>query len=161
MRKKEFRMTRRFVTLVTLAAMLLAGTFAFAGKSGGSGGGGGKSGGKSGGKQQSDQSDQSAKKGSSSRVDADLDSLAKQLNLTDEQKAKIKPILQDQAKKLKDLKKDSSIAKADRKAKSSEIKQDSLKQIRPILTADQQKKLDEMPKSEHKGGKHSDKQQAE
>lgn len=149
-------MTKRVVTFVTLVAMLLVGTCAFAGKSGGSGGGGGKSGGKSNGQKKSDKSDKG-----SSRVDGDLESLAKQLGLTDDQKAKIKPILADQAKKLKDMKKDSSLAKADRKTKSSEIRQDTLKQIRPILTADQQKKLDEMPKPQHKGGKHGDKQQGE
>lgn len=136
-------MKKRFATLTVLAAMLLLGTYGFAQKSQG------KSGGKSGGHKQS-----------SSRVDADLASLTQQLSLTDDQQAKIKPILEEQSKKLKGLKTDSSLPQADMKAKRSEIRRATVEQIRPILTADQQKKLDQMPKSHgKKGGSQGEKAQ--
>ena len=123
-------MTRRFLIFVTLGATLLVGTCAFAQKSGG------KSGGKSG----------SKLGGSASRVNADLESLSQQLTLTEDQKTKIKPILLSQSKKLREMKKDSSLGKDDLKAERRDIRQETLLQIRPILTVEQQKKLDEMPR---------------
>src|SRR5260221_10192991 len=51
-----------------------------------------------------------------------LDMLAKQLELTDEQKTKIKPILEEQAKKIKDLRADISLSQEDRRAKMKAIR---------------------------------------
>ena len=73
-----------------------------------------------------------------------LQQLAAQLNLTDDQKAKITPILQDEFQQIQQVRVDTSLTRRERFAKMGEIRQNANKQIRPILTPDQQKKLDEM-----------------
>ena len=70
--------------------------------------------------------------------------MTKQLKLTDEQQAKIKPILEEQHKKMMDLREDNSMAREDRFAKFREIRQESMEKIKPILTSEQQKKWEKM-----------------
>lgn len=74
---------------------------------------------------------------------ARLDHMSKMLNLTDDQKAKIKPILDNETQQMQALKSDTSTAKQDRRAKAMEIHKSSMDQIRPILNSDQQAKLDQ------------------
>jgi Spy/CpxP family protein refolding chaperone len=63
--------------------------------------------------------------------------LVKTLNLTDDQKAKVQPII-DQAKpQLKAIHQDAM-------QKAKVVMDNTMSQIRPILTADQQKKLDDI-----------------
>jgi periplasmic protein CpxP/Spy len=81
-----------------------------------------------------------------------LDRMSQRLNLTDDQKEKIKPILEDQAKQMQALRQDSSSSQDDRPMKFREIREKSMAQIRPILTSDQQKKMDEMMKQHHGRG---------
>ena len=76
--------------------------------------------------------------------DAMLDHMSTELNLSDDQKTKIKPILEQQSKQMQDLRQSTSTSDQDRRAKMKEIHENTMSQIRPILTADQQKKLDEM-----------------
>jgi Spy/CpxP family protein refolding chaperone len=68
----------------------------------------------------------------------------KQLQLTDEQQAKIKPILEEQYKQMMDLRQDTSMSREDRIAKFREVRQQSLEKIKPILTPEQQKKWQEI-----------------
>jgi Spy/CpxP family protein refolding chaperone len=68
----------------------------------------------------------------------------KQLQLTDEQQAKIKPILEEQHKQMMDLRQDTSMSREDRIAKFREVRQQSLEKIKPILTPEQQKKWQEI-----------------
>ena len=70
--------------------------------------------------------------------------MTKQLQLTDEQQAKIKPILEDQHKQMMDLRQDTSMSRQDRFAKFRDIRQKSLDKIKPILTAEQQQKWQKM-----------------
>jgi protein CpxP len=88
--------------------------------------------------------------GSSGRADAELSDLSQKLSLTDDQKAKIKPILDDQSTKIHALKKDTTMAKDDQKANSKTIRDASSQKIRGLLTPDQQKTFDGMSK---RGGK--------
>jgi len=76
--------------------------------------------------------------------DAMLEHMSKELNLTDDQKTKIKPILEDQSKQMQDLRQNTSASEQDRHAKMKQIHESTMSQLRPILTSDQQKKLDEM-----------------
>ena len=73
------------------------------------------------------------------------------LGLTQDQQAKIKPILADQKKALDTLGDDASIEKGAKRAKSMEIRKAHREQIRALLTPEQQKKLDEL-KEEHGRG---------
>jgi len=76
--------------------------------------------------------------------DAQLEHMSTELNLTDAQKTKIKPILEDTSKQMQQLRQDSSLSEQDRRAKMQEIHQNAMSQVRPILNADQQKKLESM-----------------
>jgi periplasmic protein CpxP/Spy len=79
-----------------------------------------------------------------------LQVLSEKLSLTDDQKAKVTPILEDQTKQLKALHADASLSDDERKAKRHDIMQSAQDQIRPLLTADQQSKFDAMRKHHRK-----------
>lgn len=82
--------------------------------------------------------------------DAQLQRMSQELNLTDDQKTKIKPILEDESKQIQQLRQDTSLSQEDKRSKFQEIHQKLMSQIKPILTSDQQKKLDSM----HERGGH-------
>jgi hypothetical protein len=73
-----------------------------------------------------------------------LEHMSKALNLTDDQKEKIKPMLQDEASKMQALHSDSSLSQQDRRAKFMQIHQQTLDQMKTVLNSDQQKKLEQM-----------------
>jgi protein CpxP len=75
-----------------------------------------------------------------------LEEMSKQLNLTDDQKAKLKPILQDEAQQLQAVHNDASLSQDQKKAKAREIHAASKPQINSVLTPDQQKQWKEMKK---------------
>ncbi|MGH9522178.1 MAG: hypothetical protein ACRD3E_06570 [Terriglobales bacterium] len=77
---------------------------------------------------------------------AELGRLTKELNLTQDQQEKIKPILEDQQKQMEALRSDSSVQGPDRRSKMMDIRKDHMDQIRNVLTSDQQTKFDEMQK---------------
>ena len=69
-----------------------------------------------------------------------LDGISETLNLTADQKAKVQPIL-DQAKP------QMAAIHQDAMQKSKTVMDDTMSKIRPLLAADQQKKLDDMQKA--------------
>lgn len=92
-----------------------------------------------------------AKKGKSSgggaaaKAETELADLTKALTLTDDQQAKIKPILADESAKIragKGKKGATAPSADDTKAKNKIIRDDANKQIRALLTPDQQKIFD-------------------
>lgn len=76
--------------------------------------------------------------------EAMVEHLSTQLSLTDDQKAKIKPMAEDVYKKMNEVRQDSSLSEPERRAKIREIHEDALGHVKTILNAEQQKKLDEM-----------------
>ncbi|MFA6290004.1 MAG: Spy/CpxP family protein refolding chaperone [Opitutaceae bacterium] len=70
-----------------------------------------------------------------------LKELADKLGLTDDQKAKLKPIIQDEAQAMKDLREDTSLDETARREKMMEIRKAHREQIAAILTPEQQAKL--------------------
>jgi Spy/CpxP family protein refolding chaperone len=77
--------------------------------------------------------------------------MTKQLNLTEDQQAKIKPILEDQHKQMMGLREDSSLSREQRRAKFQEIRKQTFEKMNPILTSEQQKQLQEMQQMRHEG----------
>ena len=75
---------------------------------------------------------------------AKLQDIAAQLGLTEEQKAMIAPILQQQAAELRLLKEDAAAKRLERARRLREINQKAAGQIRPLLTPEQQRKYDEL-----------------
>ncbi|MGP8176054.1 MAG: Spy/CpxP family protein refolding chaperone [Terracidiphilus sp.] len=76
--------------------------------------------------------------------DEQLQRLDKSLKLTDDQKASIKPILEDRQKKMESLHSDTSLSREDRMGKMKSIMEDSNGKIREVLNDDQKKQFDEM-----------------
>lgn len=70
--------------------------------------------------------------------------MKEQLNLTDDQTEKLKPIMQERRDKMQALRKDTALTQEDKMAKRKEIMDDSNAKIKPILTAEQQDKFTQM-----------------
>jgi Spy/CpxP family protein refolding chaperone len=78
----------------------------------------------------------------SGRADAELADLSKSLNLTDDQKAKIKPIIDDKEAQIHSAKMAKTGTDEEKKAKTKAIRDDAKTKIRAELTPDQQKIYD-------------------
>jgi Spy/CpxP family protein refolding chaperone len=76
------------------------------------------------------------------RVDARLKGMSQMLALTDDQKAKIKPLLEDEFKQYEELQQDKALAPEERMKKFREVRESMQAKIKPILTAEQQQKLE-------------------
>ncbi|MGH9544683.1 MAG: hypothetical protein ACRD23_05655 [Terriglobales bacterium] len=92
-------------------------------------------------------------------VDDQLEHLTKKLKLSDDQQAKLKPILEDQRKQMEQIHNDSSLSREDRFSKMQELRQSSDTQVKSVLNEDQQKSFDKMRQEQqdrmsrwHKGG---------
>jgi Spy/CpxP family protein refolding chaperone len=77
-------------------------------------------------------------------VDDQIKHLSKKLNLTDDQQAKLKPILEDQRKQMDTIHSDSSLSREDRFSKMQALRQSSDAQIKSVLNDEQQKNFDKM-----------------
>lgn len=73
-----------------------------------------------------------------------IDQIAKDLNLTDDQKTKLKAAMEEQMQKMRALRQDTSLSQEDRRAKMQEIRKANQAKIKEILTAEQLKKWQEM-----------------
>jgi protein CpxP len=82
-------------------------------------------------------------------VDDQIKHLSKKLSLTDDQQAKLKPILEDQRKQMETIHNDSSLSRQDRFSKMQELRKSSDDQIKSVLNADQQKNFDKMREDQH------------
>lgn len=80
-----------------------------------------------------------------------LERMSKLLVLTQEQKAKIKPIIEENTEKMKALRGDTSLNKEQKREKMREMKLATFDKIKPILTPEQLKKHEEMMKCRHSG----------
>ena len=63
------------------------------------------------------------------------------LNLTDDQKAKLRPILQDENQQIEALRNNTSMTQEQKIAKANEVRQNASPKIRAILTPEQLQKL--------------------
>src|SRR5204863_7297589 len=70
-----------------------------------------------------------------------LKRLSKRLNLTDDQKQKVKPIIEDEEKQVAALDSDSSLSPQQKRKKIRQIKMSSRSQLDAILTPEQKEKL--------------------
>jgi len=75
-----------------------------------------------------------------------LEHLKTALNLTDDQVAKVKAIVQAQGDKRRAIMEDDSLSREDRWAKVMDLMKSTHDQIRALLTPDQQQKFDAMPR---------------
>jgi Spy/CpxP family protein refolding chaperone len=82
-------------------------------------------------------------------VDDQIKHLSKKLSLSDDQQAKIKPILEDQRKQMETIHSDSSLSREDRFSKMQELRKSSDDQIKSVLNPDQQKNFEKMRDEQH------------
>ena len=85
-----------------------------------------------------------------------LECLSKELNLTDDQKGKVKPILEDETKQSRAAREDTSLSEDQKHDKMKQIHETANSKINDILTPDQQKKfakLNEQRKEHQEGNK--------
>ena len=73
-----------------------------------------------------------------------LKMLTEKLDLTEDQQAKLKPILEDESTQMKTLHDDTSLAPEDKRAKMKELHESSTEKINAVLTPDQQSKWKQM-----------------
>jgi Spy/CpxP family protein refolding chaperone len=73
-----------------------------------------------------------------------LKMLTEKLNLTKDQQAKLKPILEDESTQMKTLDDDTSLAPEDKRAKMKELYKSYTQKINAVLTPDQQSKWKQM-----------------
>ena len=83
-------------------------------------------------------------------IEEEVKHLTKQLQLTDEQKPKIKAILQGQRDQMKALMEDSSATREEKMPKMKEIHESSSAKIKAILTDEQKTKYDKMEQERRK-----------
>jgi Spy/CpxP family protein refolding chaperone len=68
-------------------------------------------------------------------------SMAQSLALTDEQKEKVKPIIEEEIKKMEELSQDRTGAPEERMKKFRDLREATNAKIKPLLSAEQQEKL--------------------
>src|SRR5262249_14981647 len=78
------------------------------------------------------------------KVQESLQHISSQLNLSDDQKQQLKPILQNECQQLKAVNDHPSMGDDQKRAKVQEIRTNAKSQMSTILTPDQQKKLETM-----------------
>jgi Spy/CpxP family protein refolding chaperone len=76
--------------------------------------------------------------------------LAKELNLTDDQKPKVLEIMKNTREQLKAVRADASLTPEDKKAKAKAIQEDTTAQLKAVLTPDQFTKWQELSKRGHR-----------
>jgi Spy/CpxP family protein refolding chaperone len=82
--------------------------------------------------------------GGGMRARPNFDTIAKQLELTDDQKPKVKAIFDDMQQKQRDLRADTSVAPEDKRAKAKEIRDAATAKLKDILTPEQFAKWQKM-----------------
>jgi len=82
-------------------------------------------------------------------VDDQLKHLSSKLSLSEDQQAKLRPILEDQRKQMEQIHNDSSLSREDRFSKMQQLRQNSDTQIKSVLNEDQQKTFDKMREEQH------------
>jgi protein CpxP len=79
--------------------------------------------------------------------------IVSQLNLPDDQKAKVDPIVDADAKQLRAIKADTTLTDDARKAKNSEVRKDTETKLKAVLTDEQWKKYQELKAAHKSAGK--------
>ncbi len=84
--------------------------------------------------------------------DRQLERLTKELGLSSDQQAQIKPLLVDRQQKMQALFQDQSLSQDDRRQKMRSIGEASRASIKALLTDDQKQKFDAMQQHMRRGG---------
>ena len=83
------------------------------------------------------------------RVEHELERMRETLNLTDDQIAQVRPILETRDQQLKDLRANASLPQGEARAKAAEIRKSARKQIERLLTPEQRKMQKALRRGQH------------
>jgi len=78
------------------------------------------------------------------RIRERMQEVSKELNLTDEQREKLKPIFQAQAEKMKELRADTTLSREEKMQKWKAIREEFAPKIKEVLTPEQFEKWQKM-----------------
>lgn len=81
-----------------------------------------------------------------------LAAMKESLKLTDDQVQKLKPILKEEADKMKALREDTNLAPEDRRTKARELREASAPKIKAILTKEQAEQWEKARQQQRPGG---------
>lgn len=87
-------------------------------------------------------------------VDDQIQHLTRKLKLSDDEQAKLKPILEQQNKQMEQIHNDSSLSREERFSKMQDLRQSSDTQIKSVLNEEQQKSFDKMREEQRDRMKH-------
>lgn len=73
-----------------------------------------------------------------------VERMSTELNLTADQKTKVTSLLEDQAKKARELRQDSNLAQEDRREKMRALREETDKKLKEILTPEQHQKWEKV-----------------
>ena len=73
-----------------------------------------------------------------------MQQVAQELNLTEDQKTRLKPIFKKEADKLKALRDDASLTREQRQEKVKAIREEIKREVKPVLTAEQWEKWEKI-----------------
>jgi Spy/CpxP family protein refolding chaperone len=76
-------------------------------------------------------------------VEMRLQRMSRILNLTDQQKATIRPILEKEGTQMRAIFRNSSLSREDRRSAFKKLRQKTMREVRPLLTKEQRPKLEE------------------
>ncbi len=94
-------------------------------------------------------------------VEQQMERYNTELKLTDEQKPKVKAVLEESNKKMREIFSDSSMDRSQMREKMQPIREEQNKKMKAILTADQFKKYEELQARGKKGGKRGEGKKSE
>ncbi len=86
--------------------------------------------------------------------DQQLARMTERLHLTDDQQARIKPILEEQHTRMMALRENTSMSRQDRFAQFREVRKETFEKMKPILTGKQRKELKKMEQMRHERRMH-------
>jgi hypothetical protein len=89
--------------------------------------------------------------GAASATTQQRDPVAEALNLTDDQQAKLQPIIREEMTQINAARNDTSLTQEQKQQKIDQIRQTEFPKIQAILTPEQQKKLAEMQQQARRG----------
>jgi protein CpxP len=91
-------------------------------------------------------------------ADRQLRRMTKQLDLTADQQAQVKPILESQDQQMEQLRQDKTMSRQDRRQKMMDIRQDTSQKIEGVLNDTQKQKYEAMHKNMKENGMHHEQQ---
>ena len=78
------------------------------------------------------------------RMRNNFDGISKALSLTDDQKTKVKPIIDDMGQQIRDLRGDSTLSSSEKRTKMKDIREATTAKLKDILTPEQLAKWEKM-----------------